>query len=96
MPGSAYWPMGMEMPEVSMPTPRIMTIEAIMRLRLAPKSTLLVTNILRPFEAISPKSRRLTPPMTGDGMERMSAASLGQKPPTTNANPAAYQKTCVE
>ena len=79
-----------------MPTPSITTTEAIMRLRLMPKSTLLVTYMRRPLDAMRPNSSRLTPPMTGEGMERMSAASLGHRPPTTSAKPAAYQKTCVE
>ena len=34
--------------------------------------------------------------MTGLGMELMSAASLGHRPPTTSANPPAYQKIWVE
>ena len=84
------------MPDVSMPTPRMITTEAIIRLRLTSKSTRLETSMRRPFEAMRPKSSRLTPPMTGLGIDWMSAASLGQKPPTTKANPAAYQKICVE
>ena len=50
----------------------------------------------RPLEAIRPKSSSDTPPMTGLGMDWMRAASLGQKPPTTRAKPAAYQKIWVE
>ena len=83
------------MPAHSMPTPMMMVTEAIMRLRFSEKSTWLLTSIERPLEAMRPNSSRLTPPMTGTGMVLMSAASLGQKPPTISAKPAAYQKTCV-
>ena len=85
----------MVIPVVSMPTPRMMTTEAIMRLRFSSKLTLFVTSMRRPLEAMRPNMSRLTPPMTGVGIELMKAATLGQKPPTTSAKPAAYQKTCV-
>ena len=74
----------------------MMTTDAIMRLRLTSKSTLLETSMRRPFEAMRPKSKRHTPPMTGLGMDWMSAANLGQNPPITSAKPPAYQKICVE
>ena len=59
---------------------------SIMRLRFTSKSTPLDTSMRRPLEAMRPNSSRHTPPMTGLGMELMSAASLGHRPPTMSAN----------
>src|SRR5690606_10262497 len=58
-----------------MPTTRM--TEAMTRLRLSEKSIWLSTSVRTPDDAMMPNRTMATPPMTGAGMDWMSAPSLG-------------------
>ena len=58
------------------PIPTTKTTEAITRLRLSAKLTLLSTNMRKPLEAIIQNNRMDTPPITGVGIDETKAVNL--------------------
>ncbi len=53
--------------------------EAINILRFSPKSILSSTKIFRPLDAMVPNSKNEIPPITGIGIDSMTAATLPTK-----------------
>ena len=70
-----------KLPNVSSapPMPRVSISDAIIRLRVSPRSTLFFTRLLIPTEAMVPNSNSMMPPRTASGMVFSSALTLPKR-----------------
>lgn len=70
------------------PIPNTSMTEAIIRFLFLSKSTLLSISILKPLDAMIPKSKMEMPPITAVGIELMTAEILPLKPKMIAVNAA--------